>query len=579
MPPATPLRTPPSTATGADAPQPGGRLRSRFIRLLVVAVALPAVVLGTLQLWGDYRDAIRELREELRASTFLAAMAIDQFVTSHAAGVALVADAAEPGEAPDLGSLRERYPAFITVLVTDDVGNLVDAQPSTRIQGSGVRVDDRDYFRVPAETGQPYVSNAFRGRGFGSDPLVAVSAPIVREGRFAGVVEGSIRIDRFTALHSAVRHGRRQEMLIVDREGRVIHASAGLPFRFLQAVGDAPFLRDPELADGIGPATRHAHLLRGGGAAWAAATELRSGWRLVLFVPEAPLLATLQRRALTLAAVVLLAVLGALAVASWQLRRLAHAVGAVLDTLQSFAVEGVASRGRLEGVPGELQPVARSIGALLARLEATGAELRAALAQKSALADSLQDAVAAREQVVAERTARLQAANDELERLSRTDPLTGSLNVRGFRAWSEEYVAGDGSLTAAVGVIAMDLDHFKVYNDRYGHPAGDRVLRRVAGAAQASLRDAGDRLVRIGGEEFVAILPGADIDTTRAVAERVRAAVREMAIPHDAAPSGRLSVSLGVVAAERGELLDTVLQLGDEALYRAKNDGRDRIAL
>lgn len=555
------------------------RLRSRFMRLLLVAVALPAVVLGSLQLLGDYRDARSDLQAGLRASTQLAAMSIDQFVASHVAGVALVADSARDGDAPDLESLRTRYPAFITVLATDATGMMTAAQPSTRVPTLGVSVADRDYFRVPAGTGRVYVSDAFRGRGFGSDPLVAVSAPIVRAGRFDGVVEGSIRIDRFTSLHSAVRHGRRQEMLVVDREGRVIHASAGLPFRFMEPLASAPFLRGEELADGIGPASRHANVLRDGGDAWTAATELRSGWRVVLFAPEAPLLAMMQRRALTLAGVVLLAVLGAVAVASWQLRRMARAVGAVLDTLRAFAVEGAAAHGRLDGVPGELRPVAQSIGALLERLEATGAELRAALAQKSALADSLQDAVEAREQVVAERTARLQAANAELERLSRTDPLTGALNVRGFRAWSEEHVAADGSLAAAVGVITMDLDHFKVYNDRYGHPAGDRVLRRVAGAAQAALRDTADLLVRIGGEEFVAILPGADLDTTRAVAERVRAAVQDMAIPHDASPNGRLSVSLGVVGADRGDLLDTVLQLADEALYRAKNEGRDRIAV
>lgn len=399
----------------------------------------------------------------------------------------------------------------------------------------------------------------------------------MRGGRFEGVVEGSIRIDRFSSMHASARRGIRQETLIVDRQGRVIHASPGLRYEFLQPLADAGFLRDAELADVVGPARLHPGVLRDGGAAYAAMSQLRSGWRVVLFAPQRPLLELTGRRALALAGVVLFGVLGAVLVAGWQVGRLARAIGAVLDAMRAMASDGAAAQGRLDAVPGELQPVAQAIGNLVSRLNATGDELREALARQSALSASLQKTVEAREREVAERTASLRDANVELERLSRTDPLTGALNVRGFRTWIEQHVHVDGALHGAMGFVALDIDHFKAYNDHCGHPAGDRALRRVAGAAQAALRDAGDQLVRIGGEEFLAVLPNADLTTVRAVALRIRDAVSDLAIPHEAVGSGRLTISAGILAAAAGELLDPALQLADEALYRAKHSGRDRV--
>lgn len=555
------------------------RLRSRFTRLLVGAVALPAVLLGALQLASEYRSEREHLRTQLRVTTRLAAASTDQFVRSHAAGVALLADtAAAHRTAPDLARLRAHYPAFITALATDADGAIVDLHPPSRGDFRGQSVADRDYFQVPAATGQPYVSNGFIGRGYGRDALVGVAASMHVDGRFVGVVEGSIPIERFTSMRSAVLRARGHEMLVVDRAGRVLHASEGLPYRFLQPLADASFLRDVELDDGVGPARLHEGVLRGGGDAWAAMTQLRSGWRLVLFAPTQPLVADLQRRAVTLGGLVLLAVLGALAVARWQLGRLARATGAVLDAMRTLATDGRASQWQLGDVPRELRPVADAIGALVLRFNATAAQLREALARQSALADSLRQTVESHERDIVERTARLQAANVELERLSQTDALTGALNVRGFHAWVERHTGAGGALAQATALVALDLDHFKAYNDAYGHPAGDRVLRRVAAAAQAALRDSGDRLARVGGEEFAVVLPGADLATARAVAERMRAAVQALAIPHEAAPSGRLSISLGVVAAEAGELFDTVLQHADDALYRAKHAGRDRVA-
>ncbi len=146
-----------------------------------------------------------------------------------------------------------------------------------------------------------------------------------------------------------------------------------------------------------------------------------------------------------------------------------------------------------------------------------------------------------------------------------TDPLTGLGHHATFHTeLAEARASGD------VGVLVIDVDSFKAYNDRHGHPAGDRALRATADALADALRR-GDALFRIGGDEFAALLPGVDAPTALEVARRLHAAV-------EAAGSG-LAVSLGAAAARPGEDADGVLARADRALYSVKRGGRNGVAL
>lgn len=152
--------------------------------------------------------------------------------------------------------------------------------------------------------------------------------------------------------------------------------------------------------------------------------------------------------------------------------------------------------------------------------------------------------------------------------------LTGCLNVRGLDEALTQLASKQPRIPYAV--LAIDVDHFKNYNDQYGQPAGDAALRRVVGAIQSVLRGEDDHCARSGGEEFVVLLPGADADTAHAVAERIREYVHSADIPHAIAPDGRLTVSIGVALSRPDDVAAHVLARADEALYRAKRDGRDR---
>jgi len=153
---------------------------------------------------------------------------------------------------------------------------------------------------------------------------------------------------------------------------------------------------------------------------------------------------------------------------------------------------------------------------------------------------------------------------ERLERLAHTDDLTGVINRRAWDVELEREVGRARRDGTPLAVAMLDLDHFKEYNDRHGHQAGDRVLREAASAWRAALRDT-DLLARYGGEEFAVALPGCDLEEASGLVDRLR----------DATPAAQ-SCSAGLVGWDGIETADHLLGRADRALYEAKQSGRDR---
>ncbi|MBV9440932.1 MAG: diguanylate cyclase [Candidatus Eremiobacteraeota bacterium] len=171
--------------------------------------------------------------------------------------------------------------------------------------------------------------------------------------------------------------------------------------------------------------------------------------------------------------------------------------------------------------------------------------------------------------------------NRALADLISLDGLTGIANRRSFdaalsRAWDRARRS-----RGALGVLMIDVDHFKRYNDTHGHQAGDESLRSIALAVQSAVLRPDDAAARYGGEEFAIVLPLAEGEAARMVGERVRRDVRALAIPYPEAPAGVVTVSVGVASLrpEPGMTPETIIAAADRALYRAKSEGRDRVVL
>jgi diguanylate cyclase (GGDEF)-like protein len=193
------------------------------------------------------------------------------------------------------------------------------------------------------------------------------------------------------------------------------------------------------------------------------------------------------------------------------------------------------------------------------------------------MATRIRDANREMERVVDERTRELQAANAALREMSIMDGLTGIHNRRSFdrdfAALIREAEAGQGTFS----LVMLDLDHFKLYNDTYGHSEGDRLLKRMSDVLSDSVREE-DRVYRYGGEEFAILCPDTDREAAAAATERVLERVRSLAIPFPQSPHGVATISAGVAQytpqASSGEAL---IKAADEKLYQAKHAGRDRL--
>lgn len=177
--------------------------------------------------------------------------------------------------------------------------------------------------------------------------------------------------------------------------------------------------------------------------------------------------------------------------------------------------------------------------------------------------------------------AALKTANERLDKISRADLLTQVANRRHFdeflaKVWDRAEI--DGS---EVALIMVDVDHFKAYNDQYGHPAGDECLRQVAATLKRRLRRPGDLVARFGGEEFIAVLTGTSLPVALQAAERIKVAIERLRLPHVGSPtSSFVTISVGVASLrpiDRGVTQKGLLSQADQALYRAKNSGRNRV--
>lgn len=173
----------------------------------------------------------------------------------------------------------------------------------------------------------------------------------------------------------------------------------------------------------------------------------------------------------------------------------------------------------------------------------------------------------------AQKNRELQRANEMIDRLARTDSLTGLANRRTLQEALQREIARAERMKERLSVIMGDLDHFKSINDQYGHLTGDQVLARAAAVFMSQSRPY-DLAARYGGEEFILLLPGLTTEAAVAVAERLRKAVAEMSVP--GCPR-QITVSLGVATWISGELSEEFVSRADAALYNAKNAGRNRV--
>lgn len=200
------------------------------------------------------------------------------------------------------------------------------------------------------------------------------------------------------------------------------------------------------------------------------------------------------------------------------------------------------------------------------------------------LQESLQkrnEELATKNELLTKISIELEVANAELTRLSTTDALTGIPNRRQFHDRIEVEWRRAERDRRELSLLMIDVDNFKQFNDTYGHQLGDDCLRDVAQAIQRELRTGGDFVARYGGEEFIVLLPGTSMETAVVTGERLCSIVRELEIPHGTSTVAdivTISVGTASILPDVSSDWSLLVRSADEALYRAKTNGRNRVA-
>jgi diguanylate cyclase (GGDEF)-like protein len=196
------------------------------------------------------------------------------------------------------------------------------------------------------------------------------------------------------------------------------------------------------------------------------------------------------------------------------------------------------------------------------------------------MARQLQEAFMNLEARVAARTRELEAANNELAKIATQDGLTHIANRRRFDEFLQQEWLRCTRQNQAISLLMLDVDHFKGYNDTYGHPAGDQVLIQIAALCEAQTGRSTDLTARYGGEEFVIVLSHTDAAGALKVAQAINKFVQNLAIPHASSPTADVvTISIGVATTQPSGISNpaTLIASADSALYVAKNNGRNRV--
>jgi diguanylate cyclase (GGDEF)-like protein len=553
------------------------RLRSRVLSGMALVAIVPVLSVAFVVGHQTAEHRLERRAAHTRDATASLANDVDSALDRKAAGVArIAADIAAGGSlAGDaVGRVLLTHHAghtdFATLVAADAAARvvaatvLVDGAP-TRIAHGDTDLKGRPYFVRAMQDGATYISGLLPRHGLGDDFAIAVSTPIVSpDGERIGVVEGAVRLEAFSALAARYLIAQGTDLAILDRDGRVVYASPGAGL----ATNEAPsqgWVAGDDAEDRFVAARR----------------ATAHGWHVVVRRAVGDVVADRQAdftfvMATSLAALLVALLLGAF-VTAWIVRPLAW-LGDAMRTFDPIA--GTSPPVAPPDSPQEVASVVERLRELAERLSASYRELRTAVDDGERLRGELAQVLARRDEDIRLRTTQLEQANASLQKLTRVDSLTGLANRRWFAEFLDQAWRVGVREQVPLAIIIADIDHFKAYNDHYGHQAGDDCLHRVAQAIQRSVARPLDLVARYGGEEFVMVLADTPLEGAVTIGEAVRATVQAMAVPHAGSSFGVVTISVGIasVIPTRDTQPMTFMVAADRALYQAKRDGRNRVA-
>jgi diguanylate cyclase (GGDEF)-like protein len=462
----------------------------------------------------------------------------------------IYAEAAQQGRGCAImrASLRVDLPWIRSISILGPEGKI---QCSTAPSIVGLDLSDREYFRHALEYHEFFVSDYIFSRAANLPSIIAAYPVSAVNGGPEAVIIAAVDLKWMSQLMTDRISRAGVSVFLVDSMGVILAARP----EHQSLIGQP--LKDTSLLEAV--AHKEINLNRNSGSisfesadgerkvvSFAKVADTKA--RLIVSINEAQMLGDIDHDIfnayIQLALVGLLTLLGAWIAGE---RLIIRPIRAMTDTANRFGKGDLSARVSSAGMPQEFGPLTRAFNAMASQL--------------------------------AEREREMVAANDRLMVMASIDIVSGLANRRGLQSRLEFEWMKALQTETGLSLMMIDVDHFKLFNDTYGHPEGDACLSRIGETLSAIANEISGFAARYGGEEFCLLVPNSDAATAMQIGERVRVQVERLAIPHSMSAAKIITVSVGVASISPGDAQpqDDLIEAADAALYAAKRRGRNTV--
>lgn len=505
----------------------------------------------------------QQFEDKLEISSKYLNRMVESYISEHMIAIAQTANKLSVINTNDyaeaLAKVHQLYPGYLTMLIANEEANITAASPGDLLDNlpkSAFSVADRAYFSQAFYNESLYVSPVFLGRGFGVDPIVAISAPIYQNNseKPTGIVEGSLNLNMIESAKSIENNDDGISIILTDENNNIIYADDNLALITLSQFNFTIIqekLKHKLMTIDAGNSQGNHYLYR--------QSSLKNGWKIFVVVEHGQLLNLIERQYLTIFMSLFLIFIFVVLLAN----QFSHTLNQPLK----FALNELANGGGKDGYKAMPFEAPTEFLTLYNELQKSQQSL---LKHQYIL-----------EEKVERRTRDLNKANKALKELANKDSLTGLYNRRYLEQKFSDLQAILSRNNGAMLVAMLDLDHFKRLNDEYGHLIGDNCLEYIGQLMKNKFDRRSDIVARFGGEEFIVVAQHDEKHGVIQKLEELREEVARHCFPYDGEHYLGVTISIGAVTAQASyaEKIEQWIALADEQLYWVKNNGRNKMSV
>ncbi|WP_412972383.1 diguanylate cyclase [Glaciecola sp. MF2-115] len=547
-----------------DSSSANRSLSSNIFALSALTLILPLVTISLVLASTASERNEEQLMKILRSQTNTVSLTTERFIDEHFTLVKQLARALSRVSDEDarknlLLDAQMDYPDFFNLTYIQEDGYTSFFAPRRfnddleNLPRNLRYVNDRAYFKHARDTKTPFISGVMMSRGMISAPMIALSSPILIDGNFQGVLLGAMNLQFIANLQERMESTLNSDYLIItDAEDKVIYAS---PSTGLQSLSKFNLtVTESKFSPGFPMLS-----IEGRGHPYNMATN-SFAWKIYVIKHPDELVELFSHHLLVLTMTVVLIILLFLLIAHKLAKRITSPLVKLL---------GNNSDNYIANFENELSATSsQEINEVASKLRKSHNLLRD-------FEDQLQ-------QQVSEKTTQLEQMNLQLAAQAREDGLTHLLNRNGFDEIAYNAIKTNQRLQQPISLALIDIDHFKLINDSYGHIVGDECLKAFSALMQDNCKRETDIIGRYGGEEFVILMSSKDVRAHHQLIHNIHIQTQNMRIEvKDLKVPIRLTVSIGVCSLLGNSQLSLheIINIADEELYKCKNNGRNQLSI